>query len=71
MMLAHVTLIRSDVPTATIIAREYQESIPFWKITWSPDHVIFHVDETNENRFVAYKNDRVHEIVTERMQNDD
>lgn len=65
MKLAQITLIRPiDQTTSTIIAREYQETLPFWKIEWAPQHVIFHIDEDDENKIVAYRSDRVFEIVT-------
>jgi hypothetical protein len=63
--IANVTLIRDEPATATIIAKQYIESIPFWKITWAPQHVIFHVDEADENELVVYRSDRIYELVTE------
>ena len=66
MKLAHVTLIRtSEQPASAIMAFQYQETVPFWKITWAPHHVVFHVDEADENKIVCYRADRVFELVTE------
>lgn len=65
MKLAQVTLIRSvDQSSSAVLSREYQETLPFWKIEWTPHHVVFHVDEDDENKIVAYRSDRVFEIVT-------
>lgn len=69
MKLAHVTLIRtSDQHASAIMMSQYQETIPFWKITWAPQHVIFHTNDRDENKFVAYRSDRVFEIVTEDLE---
>jgi hypothetical protein len=68
MKLANVTLIR-DEPSA-ILAKQYVESVPFWKITWSHNHVIFHVNRLDDYDIVAYRSDRVYEIVTEDLRND-
>lgn len=66
MKIAHVTLVRLDEPaTATILAKQYQESIPFWNIEWTPHHVVFYVDPKDTKRVVAYRSDRVYEVVTE------
>lgn len=70
MKLAHVTLVRDDLATATIIVKQYVETVPFWKITWAPQHVVFHVDETDENKLAVYRADRVYEIVTEDLENE-
>lgn len=67
MWIAHVTLIRGDAETATIIARQQVESIPFWKITWAPQHIVLHVNPDDENEIVVYKADRVFELVTGQM----
>jgi hypothetical protein len=65
MKLAHVTLVREDPATATILSKQYQETVPFYKITWSQHHVIFHTNELDEEDMVVYRADRVYEIVTE------
>jgi hypothetical protein len=65
MKYAHITLIRDDLATATILAKQYVETIPFWKITWSPHHVVFHTSEADEYEIVAYRSDRIYELVTE------
>lgn len=62
--IANVTLIREQA-SATILSSHYQETVPFWKITWAPQHVIFHVDESDYNKVVAYRADRVFEVITE------
>lgn len=67
MKLAHVTLVRDEPATATILAKQYQETIPFWKITWAPSHVVFHMDASDENKIAAYRSDRIYEIVTENI----
>jgi hypothetical protein len=69
MKLANITLIRDNEPaTATILARQYIETVPFWKITWAPHHVIFHVNEANEQDIVVYRADRIYELVTEELE---
>ena len=68
MKLAHVTLVRDEPATATIIAKQYIETVPFWKITWAPQHVVFHVDEADENDIVVYRADRIYELVTEDLE---
>jgi hypothetical protein len=60
MKLAHVTL--------TILSNQHIETIPFWKITWTPHHVVFHVDEADENNIVVYRADRIYELVTEDLE---
>lgn len=65
MKLAYVTLVRDEPATATILAKQYTETVPFWKITWAPHHVVFHVNEDDENELVVYRADRIYEIVTE------
>jgi hypothetical protein len=65
MKIANITLVRDEPATATIIAKQYIESIPFWKITWRPNHVIFHTKEGDENEILAYRSDRIYELVTE------
>lgn len=65
MKLANVTLVRDEPATATILAKQYVETVPFWKITWAPQHVVFHVNETDENIIISYRADRIYEIVTE------
>ena len=67
MRIAHVTLIRGDAETATIIARQQVETVPFWKITWAPQHVVLHVNPDDENEIIVYKADRVFELVTENI----
>ena len=67
MKLAHVTLVREDISTATILDKQYIETVPFWKITWAPNHVIFHTIASDENAIVVYRSDRIYEIVTEDM----
>jgi hypothetical protein len=68
MKLAHVTLVRDEPTTATILAKQYIETVPFWKITWAPQHVVFHVDEADENDIVVYRADRIYELVTEDLE---
>jgi hypothetical protein len=70
MKLAHVTLVRDEPATATILAKQYIETIPFWKITWAPHHVVFHTDEADENKLCVYRADRVYEISTEDLNDD-
>lgn len=66
MKLAHVILSRIDEPaTATILAKQYQETIPCWDIHWTPNHVVFYVDATDTKKIVAYRADRVFEVITE------
>lgn len=67
MKLAHVTLIRtSEQPVSAIMSHQYQETVPFWKIHWAPQHVVFYVDEADDTKIVVYRADRVFEIVTEK-----
>ena len=68
MKLANVTLIRDELVTSTIIANQYVETVPFWKITWAPKHVIFHINETDENDIVVYRADRIYEITTKNFE---
>lgn len=69
MKIANITLIRDIEPAAaTILARQYIESVPFWKITWTPHHVVLHVDEADENDIVVYRADRIYELVTEYLE---
>ncbi len=67
MKIAHVTLVREESATSTILTKYYQESIPFTDITWAPQHIVFHVSDT---KLVAYRSDRVYELVTEDFEND-
>lgn len=69
MKLANITLIRDEPATATILAKQYIESVPFWKITWAPQHVIFHVNASDEDMIVVYRADRIYELVTEELEN--
>lgn len=64
MKLATLVLIRDEPATATILAKQYIESVPFWKITWAPQHVVFHTNETDENELVVYRADRIFEFST-------
>lgn len=66
MKLANVTLIRDK--QSPIFENTYIETVPFWKITWAPQHVIFHVDEADVNELVVYRADRIHELVTEDLE---
>jgi hypothetical protein len=68
MKLAHVTLARDEPATATILAKQYIETIPFWKITWVPHHVVFHTDKADENKIAVYRADRVYELYTEDLE---
>jgi hypothetical protein len=70
MKLANVTLVRDEPATATILAKQYVETVTFWKITWAPHHVIFHVNRLDNNDIVVYRADRIYEIVTEDVEND-
>lgn len=63
MKLANVTLIRDK--QSPIFENTYIETIPFCKITWAPQHVVFHVDEADENELVVYRADRIYELVME------
>jgi len=66
MKLAYVTLSRIDEPaTATILAKQYQETIPCWDIHWTPNHVVFYVDPADTKKIIAYRADRVFEVITE------
>jgi hypothetical protein len=64
MKLATLVLIRDEPATATILAKQYIESVPFWKITWAPQHVVFHTNEADENELVVYRADRIFEFST-------
>lgn len=68
MKLANVTLVRDDPATVTILSKQYIETVPFWKITWAPHHVVFHVDEADENKLVVYRADRIYELSTEDLE---
>lgn len=68
MKLANVTLVRDDPATMTILSKQYIETVPFWKITWAPHHVVFHVDEADENKLVVYRADRIYELSTEDLE---
>ncbi len=69
MKLAHVTLIRTaEQPASAIMSAQWQETVPFWKMTWAPQHVVFHVDTDDEDKMVVYRADRVFEIVTEDLE---
>jgi len=69
MKLAHVTLIRTaEQPASAIMSTQWQETIPFWKVMWAPQHVVFHVDTDDEDKMVVYRADRVFEIVTEDLE---
>ena len=67
MKLAHVTLVRDEPATATILAKQYVETIPFCKIEWTPHHVVFYIDESDEQRIVAYRADRIYWMHTENL----
>jgi hypothetical protein len=69
MKLANITLARDDHATATILAKQYIETVPFWKITWAPQHVIFHTNISDENCMIVYRGDRIFEITTEELEN--
>lgn len=64
MKLATLVLIRDEPASATILAKQYIESVPFWKITWAPQHVVFHTNEADENELVVYRADRIFEFST-------
>jgi len=64
MKLATLVLIRDEPATATILAKQYIESVPFWKITWAPQHVVFHTNDADENELVVYRADRIFEFST-------
>lgn len=64
MKLATLVLIREDSNSQSILAKQYIESIPFWKITWAPQHIVFHTNEADENELVAYRADRIFEFST-------
>jgi hypothetical protein len=68
MKLAHITLVRDEPAIATILAKQYIETIPFWKITWAPHHVVFHTDVYDENKIAAYRADRIYEMCTEDLE---
>lgn len=66
MKLAHVTLIRtSEQPSSAIMSHQYQETVPFWDIHWAPQHVVFFIDEADASKVIAYRADRVFELITE------
>lgn len=66
MKLAHVTLIRDK--QSPIYEDTYRETVPFWKITWAPQHVVFHTNASDENDLVVYRADRIFELVTENFE---
>lgn len=69
MKIAHVTLVRLDEPaTATILAKQYQESIPFWNIEWTNNHVVLYTNPKDTKHVIAYRSDRVFEIITEDLE---
>jgi hypothetical protein len=68
MKLAHVVLIRDQSAGSSILSKQYIEDVPFWKITWAPHHVIFHVDENDENNVVVYRADRIYELSSEDLE---
>lgn len=69
MKLAHVTLVRDDqMSVSSIITKQYVETVVFWKITWAPQHIIFHTDEADENKISVYRADRVYELYTEELE---
>jgi hypothetical protein len=69
MKVAQITIIRtSDQNTSSILLSEYIETIPFWKITWAPQHIIFHTDMNDENQIIAYRADRIFDVVTEDLE---
>lgn len=69
MKLAHVTIIKTaEQPASAIMSTQHQETIPFWTIHWAPQHVVFFVDEADETKIVAYRADRVFEIITEDLE---
>lgn len=66
MKLAHVTLIRDK--QSPIYEDTYIETVPFWDIHWAPHHVVFFIDEADDKKIVAYRADRVFELVTENIE---
>ena len=61
MKVANVTLIR-DGETSPMVSRTYTEEVRgFSRIEWSPSHVVFYM---KDDTIIAYKADRVHELVT-------
>ncbi len=70
MKVAHVTVIRTaDQSASSIMNAQRQETVPFWKITWAPHHIVFHTNEQDENDIVVYRADRIFELVTENIEN--
>lgn len=65
MKVAQVTLVRDDPATSTILAKTYVESVPCWNIEWTPTHVVFYIDTEDKQKLIAYRADRVYEVVTE------
>jgi len=66
---ASVELYR-DQEVSSMVTKTYQEEVRgYLEITWAPQHVVFHMPRGN---IIAYKADRIHEIVTynEEQQND-
>lgn len=69
MKVANVTVIRTaDQSASAIMNSQYQETVPFWKITWAPHHIVFHINEKDENDMVVYRSDRIFELVTENIE---
>ena len=61
MKVAIATLIR-DGETSPMVTRTYVEEVRgFSRIEWSPSHVVFYM---KDDTIIAYKADRVHELVT-------
>jgi len=60
---ATVTLIRDgDSSASSILNKFYDETVRgFDRIEWAPHHVVFYMTKQIE---IAYKADRVHELVT-------
>ena len=66
MKLVHVTLVRDK--QSPIYEDTYQETIRFWKITWTPQHVVFHTNDQDENDIIAYRAERIFELITENIE---
>jgi hypothetical protein len=45
-----------------MVSKTYREEVRgFRKIEWTPQHIVFHM---KDDTMIAYKADRVHEIIT-------
>ena len=63
MKVAYIELYRIG-ETSPMVSKIYREEVRgFRKIEWTPQHIVFHM---KDDTMIAYKADRVHEIITAR-----